>query len=252
LSKMENYPWSAEVMRELYESWLILFVGLLMQWNPWRLTGEPQSLSTYLEPQSTPRDSQTRWADVWFAAGVLCIVLQYRSRWAHRCRHQIRLYLLAVEVLFWIHFVEQVDRELWSPTMDLLDDVAYSVTVWGRSHPEWIFHILPWLITWMQTKASGAFRLAASFGWFLCALDGVAAEWRRAFEFVLMGGVPLHPAAKRRYLRRQARMSRIHRNGSPSFGHAYPPYNPSDNDIAHRFCKVCMAEIGLRVNPPRQ
>lgn len=239
-------PWGADVMRDLYESWLILLVCVLVHWNQWHLRATPPAPALLPDPAdilpelNIPISDEQRWSDVLFCSAFLCSILQYRYMWASRCRHWIRLFLLVLEILMLIQLVEWVNREMWQPAMEIFDDMLH--TTYLHIEESWeLYRLFPGLFTWLLEDAPITVRLVASFVCFCTALDAAATEWRRSIDFLVLGSVPESPIKRRLRQRRfNVRMHRRNFNFNHNFNH-----NSQSPDvlIARRFCRACLAEM---------
>lgn len=235
-------PWGADVMRDLYESWLILLVCVLVHWNQWHLRATPPAPALLPDPAdilpelNIPISDEQRWADVLFCSAFLCSILQYRYMWASRCRHWIRLFLLVLEILMLIQLVEWVNREMWQPAMEIFDDMLH--TTYLHIEESWeLYRLFPGLFTWLLEDAPITVRLVASFVCFCTALDAAATEWRRSIDFLVLGSVPESPIKRR--LRQRRFNVRMHRR---NFNFNHNSQSP-DVLIARRFCRACLAEM---------
>ncbi|XP_016979736.1 uncharacterized protein LOC108045063 [Drosophila rhopaloa] len=229
---------SSELKRDLCECWLIVFFGIFVRWNQWRLLAHvPVSP---LDPLYThPVADNQRWAGLFFVSGVLMAILQYRPLYVRRCRHRIHLLMLVAEMWLMLQLAEWLDYQLWQPFLGIIRELLLALgrAQWGA----WLFGHLPGVCEWLSSgDAFDAFCLISSFAIFFAALDSTAVYWRKSVNFLLLGCLPENPdltlfikeARQQRDLMRRM-------NG-------LPPDPSPETLISRRMCHACRQDTKIK------
>ncbi|KAH8409098.1 hypothetical protein KR009_006830, partial [Drosophila setifemur] len=225
-SKMLPRHWVVELKRDLYESWLILILGMLVHSNEWQMLPPPLYRPLYPAPPPSP---DSCWANMFFGCGMLMVILQYRPLWANRCFHRVRLLLLVAEILMLLNVVEWVDQEMWRPALGIFSELLSTL---GKRTPRKTptgvaARFLSAMSLWLCEDAPKQCRLIASFALFFCALDSSVNEWRRSIDMLVLGSLP-------ETLKRKCRGQ-----------HKDPPPETESPEvkISKRICRACLLEM---------
>ncbi|TDG39322.1 hypothetical protein AWZ03_014256 [Drosophila navojoa] len=176
-----------ELVREFYESMLVLSLNLLLQWNQWHVI---RVLKASKLPDEVPEPLPVSWATLFFANGLLLTLTQYRPQWLKRCPSVVRKLLLLLELFVMLFAVDYVLLTIWQPLLNICDQALQAL---GHSNWTWtrfIFYYCPGLSVWLINDAFYFMRFVASLSWFLLAIEGAAAKWRLAIDFMLLGQLP--------------------------------------------------------------
>ncbi|XP_017872717.1 PREDICTED: uncharacterized protein LOC108620322 isoform X1 [Drosophila arizonae] len=176
-----------ELVREFYESMLVLALDLLLQWNQWHVVRllKPNKL-----PDEVPEPLPVSWSTLFFANGLLLTLTQYRPQRIKRWPSVVRKLLLLLELFVMLFVVDYVLLSIWQPFLSICDQALHAL---GHSKWTWtrfIFHYCPGLSAWLINDAFYFMRFVASLSWFLLAIEGAAAKWRLAIDFMLLGQLP--------------------------------------------------------------
>ncbi|XP_017113318.1 uncharacterized protein LOC108136538 [Drosophila elegans] len=229
----------SELKRDLYESWLIVFIGMFVRWNQWRLlTNEPEfGWVLDFKDGAVSTDDDQRWKDLYFGCGVLMAILQYRPLYVRRCRHHVNLLMLLAETWLLLQLVEYLDSRLWLPFLGIIREMLLALgrAEWGS----WLVAHLPAVcINWLLSgKAFNSFHLISSFVIFIAAVNSSLKYWQKTVNFLLLGCLPETPALGLfLYEARQQRYISRRTNG-------LPPDPTPDAMIAKRMCQACQRDI---------
>ncbi|XP_017002444.2 uncharacterized protein Andorra [Drosophila takahashii] len=236
---MKNYlnrKVSAEILRDLYECWLIFFTGIFVHYNHWRLLAY-ETMSPLDPLVNQPVGDNQRWAGVFFGSGVLLALLQYRPLWVRRCRHRVHLLMLLAEMMLMLQLAEWTDRQLWQPFLGIVGDLflALGRAEWGN----WLQSHLPAIVgtQLLSGDAFDIFRLLASLAIFVAAFDSTAVGWRNSVEFLLIGYLPETSACRQLIWEEQEKKGRERRKSGQ-----LP--NPSPELLIYkRLCYICMQRM---------
>ncbi|KAH8386949.1 hypothetical protein KR093_003724, partial [Drosophila rubida] len=178
---------ATELVRDFYESLLMLTLGLLLQWNQWHVV---RILNADTLPAEVTEQQPLNWSAVFFSSGLLLTLLQYRPQWIKRCSLQLRKLLLLLEVLIVLFVVDYVLLSIWQPFLNIFDLVLHTL---GNSQGSWsrlVFHYCPGLADWLINDAFYFMRFLISLAWFLIAIELAAPKWRLAIDFLVLGQLP--------------------------------------------------------------
>lgn len=178
---------AAELVREFYESLLMLTLGVMFQWNQWHVM---RMLNTDKLPDGVFEPQPLNWSSVFFTSGLLLNLLPYRPQRIKRCEPTMRKVLLLVEVFIVLFLVDFVQLSMWQPFLNIFDQVLHTL---GHSKWTWagiLFHYCPGLSTWLINDAFYFMRFVASLSWFLLALEMSAYKWRLAIDVLMLGQLP--------------------------------------------------------------
>ncbi|XP_016962860.1 uncharacterized protein LOC108033147 [Drosophila biarmipes] len=230
-----NCKVAAEILRDLYESWLIVVAGMFVNWNHWRLLAyDPLSP---LDPLSKlPMGENQRWAGLFFGCGVILAILQYRPRWVRRCRHRVSLLMVLAELVLVLQLTEWTDRQLWQPFLGIVRELflALGGAQWGS----WIFAHLPAARSLLLSGvAFDFFRLFASFAIFIAAFDSTAGCWRVSVEFLLIGYLP-ETSIRSQLIQEKHRKRCLERTRKGLL-----PTPSPESLIYKRLCYICMQKM---------
>ncbi|XP_064555682.1 uncharacterized protein Andorra [Drosophila montana] len=195
-----------ELVRDFYESMLLLSLDLLLQWNQWHVI---RMLNAKKLPDELPEPQALNWSTIFFANGLLLTLAQYRPQRLKRYAPVVRKLLLLLELFVMLFVVDYVLLSIWQPFFNIFDQALHAL---GHSKWAWakfIFHYCPGLSTWLINDAFYFMRFVASLSWFLLAVEGAAAKWRLAIDFLLLGQLPEANAVPRSRRKR-------HQSKSPS------------------------------------
>ncbi|KAH8238323.1 hypothetical protein KR032_003651, partial [Drosophila birchii] len=217
-----------QMERDLYENWLIMFIGMFVRWNRLHQLVVPSIGNQPLD------GSDYRLAEVFFGGGLLAFILPYRCYWVRRCQHRVQLLMLAVEVLLLIRIVEFNDNVVWQPILGIYRDMFETL---GRGD-YWIYNYVPTMATWLADgRAFESFQLLLSFGIFVAGINNVAEEWLKTVDLLLLGTEPKNPStAWRGHYRVFQR-----RGGKCSVANSSPKSTP-DRLMYRRLCSACIHE----------
>ncbi|KAH8258592.1 hypothetical protein KR038_007164, partial [Drosophila bunnanda] len=215
-----------QLERDLYESWLIMLIGVFVRWNRLRQLVVPP-----LEGVPSLGDgADFRLAEVFFGSGLLAFILPYRCYWVRRCQHRVQLLMLATEVLLLLRFIEYNDNVVWQPFLGIYRDMFETM---GRND-YWFYQYAPGMATWLVGgRAFESFQLLLSFGIFVVGINNAAEEWIRTVDLLLLGHEPRNPcAAWQRHFREIQRSGRCNQRSSPK---------PSPDHLMYRrLCTACI------------
>lgn len=163
---------AAILVRDFYESLLVLSLGLLLQWNQWHIVIKLNSsqLPDEMKPNNDPNSDQgtLNWSTIFFTSGLMLTLVQYRPRWMRRRVRVVRKLFLILELFVLLFLVDFILLAMWQPFLNIvnqaLNTLTHSKWVWAQV----IFHYCPGLC------ASDAFdfiRFATSLIWFLLAFQ---------------------------------------------------------------------------------
>ncbi|XP_017074269.1 uncharacterized protein LOC108109964 [Drosophila eugracilis] len=226
---------TGEILRDLYESWLILVTGLLVHWNQWHLLAcDPVSP---LDPlNKCPAGDNQRWSRIFFGGGTLLAIVQFRPYWVRRCRHRVRFLMLLAEMMLMLQLTEWLDRQIWHPFLGLSRELfcALGRAQWGS----WIFSYIPGFSSMLLNGyAFDIFRLISSFVIFVAALETTASHWRMLVDFLMIGYLP-ETSTRRRILRAHYKQKNLELRISGK------PPNPSPEVVMYRrICYICLQHI---------
>ncbi|KAH8303375.1 uncharacterized protein Andorra [Drosophila kikkawai] len=219
-----------QMARDLYENWLIIFIGMFVRWNrlhqlelPWA------SAQPFLD------GSDYRLAEVFFGCGLLAFLLPFRCYWVRRCRHRFQLMMLATEVVILLRIVEFNDNVVWQPFLAIYRDMFEVV---GRSDYR-IFGYVPGLAAWLADgRAYESFQLLVSFGFFVAGFNIAAEGWIRTVDLLLLGNEPKNPGTVwRRHYRQFKSQGRCFISS--------PPKPRPDLLMYRRLCRACIQEAAM-------
>ncbi|KAH8287403.1 hypothetical protein KR054_006927, partial [Drosophila jambulina] len=221
-----------QLARDLYESWLIMFVGMFVRWNRLRQLEVPP-----LDAQPVRDGSDYRLAEVFFGGGLLAFILPFRCYWVRRCQHRVQLLMLFCEVMLLLRIVEFNDSVVWQPFLGIYRDMFETL---GCSDYR-IYRYLPGMAAWLADgRAYESFQLLLSFGFFVAGINNIAEEWIRTVDLILLGQEPKNPSTA---WRRQYR--EFQRQGSNRLGRcavSSPPKPAPDRLMYRRLCSACIEE----------
>lgn len=215
-----------QMLRDLYEIWLILAVGMLVRWNRLRLLEELPPSPLVASGLALRNGANYRLGDMFFGAGLLAFLLQYRCHWVRRCQHRVQLLLLALELWFLLRIVEFNDRVAWQPFLGIYRDMFETL-----GHADYrIYRLAPGLATWLTDgSAYEVFQLLVSFAFFVVGMSTAAEDWIKTVDLLVLGHGPENPV-KRRRANRQGR-------------YVGQPLKPTpDRLMAQRLCSACLKE----------
>ncbi|KAI8034335.1 hypothetical protein M5D96_012888 [Drosophila gunungcola] len=159
----------SELKRDLYESWLIVFIGMFVRWNQWRLLTNDPALPLDSRDVAVSTDDDQRWKDLYFGCGVLMAILQYRPLYT---------WLL-------LQLVEYLDSRLWMPFLGIIREMflAMGRAEWGS----WLIPHLPAVcVDWLLSgRAFNSFHLISSFVIFIAAFDSTLKYWNKTLNPVI-------------------------------------------------------------------
>ncbi|EDV46563.1 uncharacterized protein LOC6550287 [Drosophila erecta] len=225
---------SLELLRDLYESWLILAMGMLVRWNRWRPLSN--AIISPLDPKPYAIGDNERWADVYFECGLLLAILQYRPLWVRRCRHRVRLLMLLSEIVLLLQLVHWIDCQPWQSFLGIVEELflALGRGQWGSSFLRCPAEVRTLLL---RGYVFDVFRLLSSFGIFSVALNSTAGEWRVSLDFLLIGCLPKSSVRRRcLYVDYKKRDFERRCNG-------LPPNPPPELLIYKRMCCLCLQQL---------
>ncbi|KAM8719412.1 hypothetical protein ACLKA7_012034 [Drosophila subpalustris] len=192
---------AAELVRDFYESLLMLTLGVMMQWNQWHVM---RILNAEKLPEGVSEPQPLNWSSAFFTSGLLLTLLQYRPQYIKRLAAPLRKLFLLLEVFIVLFLVDYVLLSMWQPFLNIFDQVLH---VLGHSKCTWariLFRYWPGLSTWLINDAFYFMRFVASLSWFLLAIEMSAPKWRLAIDFLLLGQLPdVLPRHRRRRLQSQ-------------------------------------------------
>lgn len=166
LRKMQTR--AMELVRDFYESLLMLTLGVMMQWNQWHVM---RMLNADKLPEGVSDPQPVNWSSVFFTSGLLLTLLQYRPDYIKRCTASLRKILLLLEVFIVLFLVDYVLLSMWQPLFNILDQVLHAL---GHSKWTWarvLFRYCPGLSSWLINDAFYFMRFMASLSWFLLAIE---------------------------------------------------------------------------------
>lgn len=220
LRKRKMQMRAATLVRDFYESLLMLSLGLLLQWNQWHIVLKLNSdqLPDGLATQDGSHLNTLNWSTIFFTSGLLLTLVQYRPRWMRRRVRVVRKMFLVLELFVVLFLVDFVLLAMWQPFLSIidqaLDTLAHSKWTWAQL----IFHYCPGLCA---NDAFDFIRFAISLIWFLLAFQAagkqttyspvrdnpstptkIAPKWRLAIDFLVLGQLPETLGVQRRRHRR--------------------------------------------------
>ncbi|KAH8391433.1 hypothetical protein KR200_003572, partial [Drosophila serrata] len=217
-----------QLKRDLYESWLIMFIALFVRWNRFRQLVVPP-----LDGLRLLRDSSDyRLAEVLFGIGLLAFILPFRCYWVQRCQHRVQLLMLAAEMVILLRIIEFNDNVVWQPFLGIYRDMFETM---GRND-YWFYQYAPGMAIWLVSgRAFESFQLLLSFGIFVAGINNAAEEWMRTVDLLLLGHEPAIPCpAWRRHYREFQRQDRCDKR--------YPPKPSPEHLMYRRLCHACIQE----------
>lgn len=158
-----------ELVREFYESMLLLTLDLLLQWNQWHVI---RMLNANKLPDELAEPQALSWSTLFFANGLLLTLAQYRPQRFKRYASVVRKLLLLLELFVMLFVVDYVQLSIWQPFLNIFDQALHAL---GHSKWTWarfIFYYCPGLSTWLINDAFYFMRFVASLSWFLLAVEG--------------------------------------------------------------------------------
>ncbi|KAL7745149.1 hypothetical protein ACLKA6_008206 [Drosophila palustris] len=192
---------AAELVRDFYESLLMLTLGVMMQWNQWHVM---RMLNAEKLPEGVSEPQPLNWSSAFFTSGLLLTLLQYRPQYIKRLAATLRKLFLLLEVFIVLFLVDYVLLSMWQPFLNIFDQVLHAL---GHSKWTWariLFRYWPGLSSWLINDAFYFMRFVASLSWFLLAIEMSAPKWRLAIDFLLLGQLPdVLPRHRRRRLQSQ-------------------------------------------------
>jgi len=235
MHRYHNRKVATEILRDLYESWLIVVIGMFVHWNHLRLLAyDPISP---LDPLSQlPVGENQRWAGLFFGCGVILAILQYRARWVRRCRHRVSLLMLVAELVLVLQLTEWMDRQLWQPFLGITRELflALGGAQWGS----WLFSQWPAAQSLLLSGvAFDYFRLVTSFAIFIAAFDSTAGNWRVSVEFLLIGYLP-ETSTRSQLIQEKHRKKSLERTRKGLL-----PTQSPESLIYKRLCYICMQKM---------
>lgn len=161
---------ASALVREFYESLLMLMLSLLLQANQWHIvhmlnSGQPPD-EMRGEQQSTPS-----WSTIFFTSGLLLTLVQYRPGWMRRRVRGLRKLVLVVELFVILFLVDYILLAMWLPFLNLVHQALHTL---GHSQWTWlrlVFHYCPSFCVWVINDAFHTVRFATSVTWFLLAFQ---------------------------------------------------------------------------------
>ncbi|EDV95171.1 uncharacterized protein LOC6569526 [Drosophila grimshawi] len=178
---------ASELVRDLYESMLILTTGLLMLWNQWHVV---RIVNAKKLPDELLEEPALSWSTIFFAGGLLLTLAQYRPQWIKRRGAVVRNMLMLLELFAMLFVVDYVLLSIWQPFLNIFDQALHAVAHSKRAWPRFIFHHCPGLSAWLINDAFAFMRSAASLSWLLLAIEVASPRWRLAIDFLLLGQLP--------------------------------------------------------------
>lgn len=161
---------AAALVRDFYESLLMLTLSLLLQVNQWHIVHKLNS-SQLPEEMSSEQQSTLDWSTIFFTSGLLLTLVQYRPGWMRRRVRALRKLLLVVELFVVLFLVDYILLAMWQPFLHLVHQALHTL-----GHSQWtlvrlIFHYCPSLCAWVINDAFHTVRFATSVTWFLLAFQ---------------------------------------------------------------------------------
>ncbi|EDW55993.1 GM22832 [Drosophila sechellia] len=239
MNRYHELSMSFEMLRDLYETWLILAIGMLVRWNRW--SPLMHGIVSPLDPslRHIVGDNE-RWAGVYFGCGTLMAIMQYRPLWVRRCRHRVCILMLMSEIMLLLQMVYWIDCQLWQSFLGLFEDLFFAL---GRGQWGSWFSFCPAAVRnlFLCGDVFDVFRLLASFSIFALALNSTAGEWRVSLDFLLIGYFP------NTSLWRQSLYVGYRRKGFERRDYVLPTLPPPELPIYKRMCRLCLQQ--LEANP---
>lgn len=170
LRKRKMQSRAAALVRDFYESLLMLMLSLFLQVNQWHIVHMLNS-SQLPDEMSVEQQSTFSWSTIFFSSGLLLTLLQYRPGWMRRRLRPLRKLLLVVELFVVLFLVDYILLAMWLPFLNLVQQALHTL---GHSNWTWvrlIFHNCPSLCAWMINDAFHTVRFATSVTWFLLAFQ---------------------------------------------------------------------------------
>lgn len=161
---------AAALVRDFYESLLMLTLSLLLQVNQWHIVHKLNS-NRLPEEMSSEQQSTLDWSTIFFTSGLLLTLVQYRPGWMRRRVRALRKLLLVVELFVVLFLVDYILLAMWQPFLHLVHQALHTL---GHSQWTWvrlIFHYCPSLCAWVINDAFHTVRFATSVTWFLLAFQ---------------------------------------------------------------------------------
>ncbi|KAH8411691.1 hypothetical protein KR215_008971 [Drosophila sulfurigaster] len=201
LRKMQKQ--AAELVRDFYESLLLLTLGLAMQWNQWHVLRILNGNSLYEEGEAAQPEPRN-WSAVFFTSGLLLTLLHYRPQWIKRhCSLMLRKFLLLPETFGLLFVVDYMLLSMWQPLFNFCHQIMNMLATSQGNWSRFVFHFCPSCSAWLINDAVYLMRFIISLAWFLLAIEASETKWRLAIDFLLLGQLPEVNRRRRRRLRLQ-------------------------------------------------